>query len=161
MLAAQDYTTFTCDAQNNMGRQSTYTQAKADEICARLSTGEPLAQICRDEHMPETRTVYDWRREHPDFDTAIARAREDGYDEIAADCLTIADSGINDTYMTDDGERTNTDVIARSKLRVETRLKLLAKWDPKRYGDKIQTEHSGAVQIEAIERRIIDSNTEK
>jgi hypothetical protein len=26
--------------------------------------------------------------------------------------------------------------ISRSRLRVETRLKLLAKWDPKRYGDK-------------------------
>jgi hypothetical protein len=28
-------------------------------------------------------------------------------------------------------------------LRVETRLKLLAKWDPKRYGDKIAQEISG------------------
>ena len=29
------------------------------------------------------------------------------------------------------------------------------------FGDKVQTEHSGALQIEAIERRIIDSTTEK
>lgn len=33
--------------------------------------------------------------------------------------------------------------MLRSKLRVETRLKLLAKWDPKRYGEKITQEISG------------------
>lgn len=32
---------------------------------------------------------------------------------------------------------------------VETRLKLLAKWHPKRYGDKI--EHSGTVRQELVQ----------
>lgn len=128
-----------------LGRPSTFSQAIADEICARLAKGEPLAVICRDEDMPAVRTVSDWKAAHEGFATDIACAREEGYDKIAADCLQIADDGWNDTYLDDEGnKRTDTDVIQRSKLRIETRLKLLAKWDPKRYGDKITQELTGA-----------------
>jgi hypothetical protein len=134
-----------------MGRQSTFTQEAADEICERLSKGEPLAKICRDEEMPALRTVYDWRDADEAFAARIARAREEGFDQIAIDCFDIADETSNDTAYTENGERPNTEWIARSKLRIETRLKLLAKWDPKRYGDKITNEHTGpgggAVQI--------------
>lgn len=127
-----------------MGRPSTFTQEIADEICARLSKGEPLAHICRDENMPAVRTISDWKKAHEQFSADFARARDEGFDQIAASCLDIADDGTSDTYMDEDGnERTNTEVIQRSKLRIETRLKLLAKWDPKRYGDKITQEHTG------------------
>ena len=126
------------------GRPSLYTEDVAKEICDRLSKGEPLAQICRDDHMPSVRTVSDWKRAHDEFSTSFARAREDGFDEIATECLRIADETDNDTVYTEAGERPNTEWISRSKLRIETRLKLLAKWDPKRYGDKITQEHTGA-----------------
>lgn len=119
------------------GRPSKFTPEVAQEICGRLSKGEPLAQICRDEHMPSTTTVATWKANDNDFSVSIARAREDGYDAIAEECLRIADATENDTIDTEHGERANTEWISRSKLRVETRLKLLAKWDPKRYGEKL------------------------
>ena len=34
------------------------------------------------------------------------------------------------------------DMVEHRKLRIETRLKLLAKWNPKKYGDKLA--HTGA-----------------
>lgn len=127
-----------------MGRPTLYTSELADEICERLGEGEPLRQICRDERMPHWTTVYDWKAANEEFSLRIARAREAGHDAIASDCLQIADDGFNDTYMDEDGnKRTDTDVIQRSKLRIETRLKLLAKWDPKRYGDKVDINHGG------------------
>lgn len=133
------------------GRPDTFTQDAAAEICERLSKGEPLAHICRDEHMPAVRTVSLWKSVHADFSADFARAREEGFDAIAASCLDIADDTANDTKMVggEDGEReaANTEWISRSKLRVETRLKLLAKWDPKRYGEKIHQEHSGEVGV--------------
>lgn len=119
------------------GRPSKYTPQIAQEICERLSTGEPLAQICRDDHMPSSRTVGDWKVAHEQFSADFARAREDGFDAIALDCLAIADETKFDTVSTEAGERANSEWISRSKLRVETRLKLLAKWDPKRYGEKM------------------------
>jgi len=131
-----------------MGRPTLKTPEVVEAICARLSEGEPLAQICRSEGMPATRTVREWIELDANVSAAIARAREDGFDQIALDALDIADDRSRDTIERGDGSETaNTEWISRSRLRVETRLKLLAKWDPKRYGDKIQQEHSGAVNF--------------
>lgn len=147
-----------------MGRQSTFTQEVADAICARLSTGEPLAKICRDDDMPHDNTVRDWQKASPDFAIAIARAREDGFDALAAECLDIANTPMQGTEITEksngDIEVKTGDMLGHRKLQIDTRLKLLAKWDPKRYGDKMTTELTGAnggpVEITRIERVIVD-----
>lgn len=130
-----------------MGRQSQFNQEAADSICERLSKGEPLASICRDENMPAVRTVSDWKSAHEQFAADFARAREEGFDAIAAECLSIADETTFDDVETEHGMRANTEWISRSKLRIETRLKLLSKWDVKRYGDKITQEHTGSLQV--------------
>lgn len=120
------------------GRPSTFKMQTVDAICERLAKGEPLAQICRDEGMPALRTVYDWADGKPDVSAKIARAREAGEDVIAADCLSIADDGSRDYTENSDGHATvNHDHIQRSKLRIETRLKLLAKWNPRKWGDRV------------------------
>jgi hypothetical protein len=123
-----------------------YTMKLVESICERLSAGEPLAAICREDGIPAYRTVKDWMDGKPDVSAAIARAREAGEDALAAECLTIADDGRNDWIeaRANEGDakadtaRTNGEVIQRSKLRIETRLKLLAKWNPKKWGDKVQ-----------------------
>ena|ERR1017187_9119443 len=72
-----------------------------------------------------------------------AHAREARGEKMAEEILKIADDGSNDTYVIagDDGnpdqERTNHDVIARSRLRVDSRKWLASKMFPKRYGDKL------------------------
>lgn len=134
-----------------MGRKSTFNAKDAAEIADRLSKGEPLAVICRDEGMPGVQTVYDWRDAHPEFAVAIARAREDGFDAIAAECLEIAEDGSHD-YKTkkrsngEEYEEFDSEHVQRSKLRIDTRLKLLAKWDPKRYGEKLELNNNHGVQ---------------
>lgn len=132
-----------------------YTPEIIDELCERLSNGEPMQQICRDEHMPAVRTINDWiagknnltPEETLELSAKVARARNEGYDAIAHDCLNIADDNGLDMRIIDKGERSITvvdhDVIQRSKLRVETRLKLLACWDPKRYGNKVDVTTQG------------------
>src|SRR5574340_1272676 len=132
------------------GRKSTYTQEVADDIAERISTGETLQAICRCDGMPPWRTVYQWMEDHPEFAASIARARDIGYDAIAEDTLRIADDATND-YMErigpDDapGYALNGEHVQRSKLRIETRLKLLAKWSPKKYGERVNLDHSGKV----------------
>ena len=134
-----------------MGRKSTFNAKDAAEIVSRLSKGEPLAVICRDEWLPCDDTVRNWADANADFARDIARAREAGFDQIALDALAIADNTENDTKWVggeDGNERAvaNSEWISRSKLRVETRLKLLAKWDPKRYGDKLDINNNHGVQ---------------
>ena len=92
--------------------------------------------------MPAARTVHDWRQAHSDFAAQFARAREEGYDAIAESCIDIADDARNDWMERRDdkgeGYALNGDHVQRSKLRVWTRLQLLAKWSPKKYGDRVE-----------------------
>lgn len=81
----------------------------------------------------------------PEFSEQYARAREAQADKLAEEALQIADDGRSDTYVDGDGNvKTDTEVIQRSRLRVDTRKWLASKMAPKKYGDKIQAEHTGA-----------------
>jgi hypothetical protein len=135
------------------GRPSKYTPEIAQEMCNLLADGVPLREICRKEGFPAWQTVYDWMVRDDKavasgggvgLSVAIARAREMGYDSLAEECLSIADDASNDWMerLDKDGQPVgwmlNGDHVQRSKLRIETRLKLLAKWDPKRFGDRVQ-----------------------
>lgn len=153
-----------------IGRPTKRTPEVEAEILRRLSDGEPLAQICRDENMPDPSNVWRWQENDAELSQAIARARELGFDRIAADTLEIADDARND-WMERLGDgageawAANGEHIQRSKLRIETRLKLLAKWDPKRYGEMVKTEHSGPnggeIPFAVIERRVVDPKAAK
>lgn len=138
--------TATPKAPAKRGRPSKFTPEIADQICRRLAEGEPLRQICRDENMPAWRTIYDWLLNDKDFSARIAHARELGEEAIAQECLDIADNATNDwmeTYGRDGAElyKLNGEHIQRSKLRIETRLKLLAKWNPRKWGEKVDLNH--------------------
>lgn len=129
-----------------MGRKTTYTEKAAKAICERIAEGEPLREICRDETMPAWQTVYGWIDAHADFAERFVRARDAGFDAIAQEALRIADTPqIGETVETSaDGKKVKReDMLGHRKLQVETRLKLLAKWAPKKYGDKMELEHVG------------------
>lgn len=128
-----------------------YSEEIASKVCERIALGEPLRQICRDEGMPSYGAIYDWLEVNTDFASRFARARVKGFDAIADDAMTIADTpelGV-ETVKKPDGsvEVREGDMLGHRKLRIETRLKLLAKWDPRRYGEKLQTEFSGNLGV--------------
>jgi len=128
------------------GRPSTFTEEIAHEITERLSDGEPLRAICRSEGMPNWRTVYDWMAKDNTFSAHIAHAREIGFDAIAEEALMIADTPCyleTKETIEDQGKPTKVKVVVADafnhrRLQVDTRLKLLAKWCPKKYGDQVQ-----------------------
>lgn len=125
-------------AKRKTGRPTKRTDSVIDRIVEGLSGGTPLTLICEPDDMPATSTVYEWMDGDADLSGRIARAREAGFDRIAMDALAIADEVTErDTIETKFGEIPNKEWLMRSKLRVETRLKLLAKWDPKRYGERL------------------------
>lgn len=123
-----------------------------DAIIAGLTAGRPLTELCREQEIG-VRTVYDWRDADDAFAARFARAREAGFDALAEECIAIAEDGSNDWMERTgkDGEslgwQLNGEHVQRSKLRIETRLKLLAKWDPKRYGEKLDVDHSGSLSV--------------
>ena len=100
-----------------------------------LASGTPLTVICRSEGVCDD-TVRNWADADEDLGRAIARAREAGHDQIALDALRIVDDKDEDP--------------ASRRVRAETRLKLLAKWNPKKYGDTTTTKHEGGVTINVV-----------
>lgn len=115
--------------------------AVIDKICARLATGETLRSICRDETMPAFATVYLWMENDPAIDARIARARELGEEAISQQCLEIADDATRDFIDTADGPKLDSEHVQRSKLRIWTRLELLKRWNPRKWGDKVDLSH--------------------
>ena len=115
-----------------MGRPSSYTPEKLHEIGRRLGQGEPLTVICRDEGMPCDDTVRNWMAGDDDVSRAIARAREEGEQSIAFRLRQTARGKGEDEGGDSSGD------VQRDKLIIDTDLKLLAKWNPKKWGDKIQ-----------------------
>jgi hypothetical protein len=141
-----------------MGRKPTYAPNDfIPRILEWIADGKTLREFCRQEGNPSYGTVYDWMEEDKDFASRFARARESGEDQIAQECLEIADNAKNDWMETKYGPQLNQEHVQRSKLRVETRLKLLAKWNPKKYGDKLQTEHSGEVKTIVVKPEAKDA----
>lgn len=127
------------------GRPSEYSEETAAVICERLISGESLRKICLDEGMPAQSTVCRWLANNEPFRKQYAHAREIQADTIFDECLDIADDGVND-YMGDD-EKYNGDAVQRSRLRIDTRRWMAGKLAPKRYGEKMELEHSGSIGL--------------
>lgn len=130
-----------------MARPSDYTPALAAEICRRISDGESLRGVCRDDSMPCTSTVMKWAAEKPEFSEQYAKAREFLIEHWAEDILEIADDGRNDWMERyakdaegnpDKGWQVNGEHIQRSRLRSDNRKWLLARLAAKKYGDKLE-----------------------
>jgi hypothetical protein len=132
-----------------MGRPSKRTPEVVDYILDGLSEGKTLTSLCAGPDMPNRSTFIDWVNGDRQLSQRFAHARETGYDVIAEECLKIADFSALDTLINEKtgNPQADSEWIARSRLRVDTRLKLLAKWYPKKYGDKIDVEHSGSTDM--------------
>ena len=141
------------------GSNSKRTPALLDEIVERVSNGETLRAVCRDIDL-SWRSAYDWVNDDPIFASRLARARDLGYDCIAEQALLIADTPVDGRKVveTDDGKMvyTREDMLGHRKLQIETRLKLLAVWNPSKYG--LKTVISGDKDGAAIKTEDVGSS---
>ncbi|MBB6424962.1 terminase small subunit protein [Sphingopyxis sp. JAI128] len=121
------------------GRPSDYSKDIAAEICERLADGNSLRSICRDDNMPDKGTVFRWLAAHEEFRDQYTCAREAQADTLFDEMLDIADDASKDVIE----GAADPEHIQRTKLRIETRKWMAGKLRPKKYGDKIEHEHSG------------------
>lgn len=130
------------------GAPSTYSKETAEEICWRLAQGQTLKSICMLNHMPNITTVFDWEAKHGEFAQLSARAREHGTHVLADQCIEIADDPLMDP--------------ADKRVRIDTRIRLIGKWNAKRYGDKIEHEvKTDFIPLDELRRRIEESRARR
>lgn len=101
--------------------------------------------------MPPESTVRGWViTDVSGFSAHYTRARDLGLDAMADECLAIADNTQEGTVTTakEWGDEVKTgDMLEHRKLRVDARKWYLSKLAPKKYGDRIEVEHSGDIGI--------------
>lgn len=129
-----------------------FTDELANEICEWISEGKTLRAFCRQEGKPGYNTVYRWIDANPTFvdaegaehgfRDAMETARQVGADAIADETLEIIDTQ-PEFASSEKGSHRDGAHVAWMKNRVWHRMQLLAKWHPKRYGEKVTQEVTG------------------
>ena len=130
------------------------------QVLQGLSKGLPLTLVARQIGVHRD-TIHAWRAEDPAFAQAYDDARELGADTLAVECLGIADDTSDDLVADADGVvRPNIDAVRRAKVRIDTRLKLLARWYSAKYGRQRPAKvDADAVVIDKRRHVIIDPDS--
>ena len=87
---------------------------------------------------------------HEELRQLYARAKEEQLQILADEIIPVADTpqmGEIITVKGEDREVKMCDMLEHRKLRIESRKWLLAKLAPKKYGDRIQQEISGEINV--------------
>lgn len=119
------------------GRPTKFTQEIADEIIWRITHGEPLVKICRDEHMPHVATIYRWLSQFNDFCDMYTKAKEDQADTLAEQIQDIADQMPLETTDKDGNTKFDSAYINWMRLRIDARKWTASKLKPRKYGDRV------------------------
>lgn len=136
-------------AAKKVGRPHGYTEEKALEICELVADGQSINKIAKMPGMPNRSTILKWFRDVPEFSTMYARAKEIGFEVLADEIIDLADAEVN----------TDKDQLRRHQLMIDTRKWLLAKLQPRKYGERVTQEIVGnkeeaPVQIEVTKEEI-------
>ncbi len=111
------------------GRPSKYTIALGDTICALLAAGDSLLKICEMKGMPTYRSVMRWVIKHEEFCHKYEMARKVQRERWAEEIIDIPDNSRGD--------------VQRARLRVDSRKWVLARLEPRKYGDKMDFTSGG------------------
>lgn len=99
----------------------------ADMICDEIAAGKTLREVCAVSWMPTEATVRNWLANEPAFKKAYEAAILVRTENDLADCVGIADATPVDKEF-----------IAKSKLRIDTRMKIAGFVAPERYSPKAE-----------------------
>lgn len=138
-------------------RPSGYNEAIAEQICDLIASGKSLRSIECMPEMPCKATIFRWCSTHPEFNLqyhialrwrSYARADEiiDIADDASGDMKEVIEDGV--MHM-----EPNTELLARTKIRIDARLRVMAKENPKRYGEAptLLVDHAPPMQLPAPE----------
>lgn len=132
-------------------------------VCAELEKGVSLAQAVKvSPGLPAAATFLTWVEEDPVIAERYARARQTGYHLLADEIVELSNKThewVTIQELDDDGKPMynengeprlkqvlmplNSDVVAHTRLQIDTRKWMLGKMLPKIYGDKITQEVTG------------------
>lgn len=151
-------------AKRPVGRPTDFNKDLMDVICSRISLGESMRSICRDDNMPVQTTMFRWLRERSEFKQQYDLAKEESAESLADEMTDIADNECTKPLMIDgkpmygdDGKPimvVDSTAVQHAKLRIDTRKWAASKLKPRKFGDKIQNEN---VNVEMTHEQWLES----
>jgi hypothetical protein len=155
---------------NAIKENLTYSDKLAQTICERVSAGELLTVLCREDDMPTMRRCNQWLKERAEFQALMDMSKNDRLNIFEEEVIEIADDMKDDfkTVIKNGKEKrvADPDMVARAKLRIEVRFKHLKSGRPQRWGDvstlitKSDDPNDAAnLSAEELEKRIADLDT--
>lgn len=143
--------------KNKIGRPTNYTPELAKEICDTIaSSNVGIKRLCQgNANWPSHNTIYRWLANFSEFSDQYAQAKRNQIELLVDEILEIADDSSQDQVINAQGNLIcNTELIARSRLRIDTRKWLAAKLVPKIYG--VQNKDENNLPDKSLIERIID-----
>jgi hypothetical protein len=154
-------------AEQARKEQIPFSESLAMEICNRVSAGEFLINICRDEDMPTMRSVIQWKKDHKEFALLYDEAIRDRLDIFEDEVVTIADESENDfRFVKKAGKQVkvlDAEVISRAKLRVDVRKAHLKAYRPERWGEQstLNVNNYDAMDLDNMTQEEMDKKIEE
>ena len=138
--------------EKDMGRPSSYTPEVGDKICEELAEGgKSLVAICKELGLRYA-TVMQWLSNDPEFADKYARARETGIDADFDNLVGLASNPPPKVKgFTDAGW------VSWQKNLVEAHKWTLSKRAPKKYGDKLDLNVGGSLNVTNLTEEELDA----
>ena len=131
------------EAAKPRGRPSMYSDDLAFRICRAIATStDSMTAICaRNPDFPVREMIWAWRLDNDVFSNMYDKAKRAQADLLAEEIIDIADNSSRDDKITANGDVVcDSEWVARSRLRVDTRKWIACKLLPKVYGDLAKLE---------------------
>jgi hypothetical protein len=129
--------------------------AQFDAILADVAAGEAAYKAMQAHSVPR-KAFYAHIAVDEQAGNKYARAKQSGMEVLADEIIEISDNSMGDWF----DDKLNPEVVARARLRVDSRKWLLSKLVPKKYGDKVDLTHAGpggGPIVQRVENVIIDA----
>ena len=122
-----------------------------EKVLEHVANGGTLRAFCRKKGMPSYRTLYRWmsqeNKESKDFLSRFTyTSRFLGARAIAEEALALVDT-IPPVIGDGDNARMDNAHVNWMRSRADLRLKLLSKWYPQEYGDKVGIDAKGDINL--------------
>ena len=118
-----------------------------ENLLVHVANGGTVRAFCREKHNPSYNTIYRWLDKDKELMTRFTYvSRFLGARAIAEEALELVDT-VPPVIGDGDNARMDNAHVNWMRSRADLRLKLLAKWYPQEYGDKVGIDAKGDINL--------------
>ena len=118
-----------------------------ENLLVHVANGGTVRAFCREKHNPSYNTIYRWLDKDKELMTRFTyTSRFLGARAIAEEALELVDT-IPPVIGEGDNARMDNAHVNWMRSRADLRLKLLSKWYPQEYGDKVGIDAKGDISL--------------